>query len=125
MIHGRVNQYLEPVVAIPVLDSHGFEHEIEYIVDTGFDGYLCLPSESIGRLGLVRSGRRTMVVADGSQHTVDTYSAMMRLHGRSRVVLVIELGDTPLVGMRTFEGSRILVEIRVGGALIVEEEHRR
>ena len=122
MIHGRVNQYLEPVVAIPILDSHGSAHEIDYIVDTGFDGYLCLPSEFISRLGLARSGRRAMVVADGSQHTVDAYSARILLHGRSRDVLAIELGDSPLVGMRTFVGSRLLVDVRVGGAVMIEQE---
>ena len=122
MIRGRVNRYLEPVVALPILDSHGFAHEIDYLVDTGFDGYLCLPSEFIRRLGLALSGRRAMVVADGSQHTVDAYSARILLHGRSKVVLAIELGDTPILGMRMTLGDRLSMNVSVGGNVVIEEE---
>ncbi len=121
MIRGRLNQSLEPVVNISVLDEHDIAHSFEFILDTGFNGHLSLPVNVIRRLGLYRSGQRTVTVADGSQHDVDVYWARVLLHEDSRTALVIQLDDAPLLGMGLLLGSRLSMNVHVGGDVVVED----
>ena len=45
MILGSVNQDFDPLIRFYILDSGGQEHEVEGVVDTGFnDRLLTLPS---------------------------------------------------------------------------------
>jgi predicted aspartyl protease len=47
MIIGLVNQYHEATIRLVVRGPHGREHEIEAVIDTGFNGLLsCLPHSS-------------------------------------------------------------------------------
>ena len=59
MITGVVTDDRQPVIHLLVRGPAGQEQEIEAIIDTGFDGWLSLPSSLITRLGLVwhRRGR--------------------------------------------------------------------
>ena len=43
MIRGRVDFTLEAVVVVPVMDGNGQFRPVEFVIDTGFDGYLSLP----------------------------------------------------------------------------------
>lgn len=47
MIRGRVDFTLEAVVVVPAMDGNGQFRPVEFVIDTGFDGYLSLPLERI------------------------------------------------------------------------------
>ena len=52
MILGVVNAHSEATIRLPVRDAVGHEHEIEAVLDTGFNGSLTLPPALIAALGL-------------------------------------------------------------------------
>ncbi len=52
MIHGVVNLLSEATLPLVVGNSSGQRQFIDTVIDTGFDGFLSLPSEVIVRLGL-------------------------------------------------------------------------
>ena len=54
MIVGVVTPDREPIIQIVVHGPSRREHHIEALVDTGFDGWLPLPAETIERLELQR-----------------------------------------------------------------------
>jgi predicted aspartyl protease len=52
MMTGVVSAALEATLRLSVEDTLGQAHEVEAILDTGFNGFLTLPAALIGALGL-------------------------------------------------------------------------
>ena len=52
MIYGVVNLRREATLPLVVGNSSTQRQVIDTVIDTGFDGFLSLPSETIVRLGL-------------------------------------------------------------------------
>jgi predicted aspartyl protease len=52
MIYGVVNLRREATLSLVISNSSGQREVIDTIIDTGFDGFLSLPSETIMRLEL-------------------------------------------------------------------------
>lgn len=121
MIRGRINQRLEPVINVPILDDHDIAHSFEFILDTGFNGHLTLPSDVIDRLGLKYSGQRAVAMADGFVHDVDVFTARVLWHEDQRPVFVIRLDSFPLLGMRSLLGCRLSMNVFAGGRVVVQE----
>jgi hypothetical protein len=51
MITGVVNASHEIIIKLPVRDAAGNEHDIETMLDTGFNGSLTLPGQTIASRG--------------------------------------------------------------------------
>ena len=71
MITGVVRDDRQAIVHLMVRGPAGQEQEIEAIIDTGFDGWLSLPSSLVVRLGLVWHRRGRALLADGSESVFD------------------------------------------------------
>ena len=121
MITGSVSQELEALIAVDVEDSNGASHSLEVVVDTGFTGYLVLPQAVISRLGLRFSGRRSVILASGEQSTVDAYGGIVSWHGRRRNVIVLESSSESLIGMSLLSGSRVTLDVRADGTVLIED----
>ena len=125
MIRGTVIEggggQLEPWVEIAVEDRRGGLHTIEVIVDTGFTDKLTLPTEFIERLGLPYIDSREVTLADGTTGAYDYYQGNVLWHGNLRSAAVIALDADPLLGTRMLMGSRLTVEFRDGGEVIIAE----
>lgn len=65
MIRGQVSSDQQALVAIDIMDAEGRPRSLEVILDTGFTGYLTLPTEAIQQLGLPVVGQRTFELANG------------------------------------------------------------
>ena len=74
MIVGRVTTNQEAIIELEIVGFNRRE-KIEVVIDTGFDGYLTLPSDSINRLGLRRAGRRYAILGDGNTVALELYRA--------------------------------------------------
>ena len=121
MISGTVTANREAVVQLQVQDMEGEIHLFDAVVDTGFDGWLSLPTDFILQLGLnwLRFGRA--ILADGSESTFDIYRGSIVWDDVTRSILIYAMDAEPLVGMSLMYGFRILVEAIDGGKVSITE----
>lgn len=75
MIRGKVNAHDEGIIRLSVFGALGQEHELEAIVDTGFNGWLSLSPTLITFLELPFRNRGRATLADGSESVFDIYEA--------------------------------------------------
>ena len=71
MIHGVVNFRYELTLPIVVGNSNGRREFVNTVIDTGFDGFLSLPSNIIVRLGLAWRTSNIATLGDGSPTLFD------------------------------------------------------
>ena len=111
MITGTVTAYLEAMIPLTVQGPGGQEHDIEALIDTGFDGWLTLPASLISTLHLAWRRRGRAMLADGSEALFDTYEATVIWDGRPRRIAVDAVNSDPLVGMSLLNGYELTVQI--------------
>jgi clan AA aspartic protease len=111
MMTGRVNADLEPRLRLTVRDAGGQPHDVEVVIDTGFNCFVTLPSALIAALGLSWLCRQQGELADGSILVFDVYVATVDWHGQSRSVEVEATDAQPLLGMALMQGSELRVEV--------------
>ena len=129
MIEGQVDAvrrdgpiaYLAPRIPVVVSGSNGISQTAIATVDTGFTGWLTLPLDIIRRLNLTRYGQRTAIQADGTVGIFEVYGAQVSWHEDLRPTLVHQTAGEPLVGMALLQGNRLRVDVREGGAVLIEE----
>jgi clan AA aspartic protease len=90
------------------------------LIDTGYDGWLSLPSALITELGLPWRERGRAIMADGSESVFDVYDATLVWDRRRRRVPVDQTDIEALVGMALLDGYRLDAEIRAGGKVVIE-----
>jgi clan AA aspartic protease len=92
--------FVKAVIRLSVRGKQDQDEEIEATVDTGFSGFLVLPSELIIRLGLVPAGEANAMLADGSSALLHVYMTTVLRDREERDVTVLEtdsdaLGNVP------------------------------
>ena len=122
MISGRVSAGLDPLVNIELGNGKGSFQSLQVVVDTGFSGELALPSELIQSLGLDYIDDVSVALADRQERPVRAYDGVVFWQGRSRDLMVLDMGSEPLLGMALLLGSRLTVSCRPNGAVVIEEE---
>ena len=100
--------------------ADGRAQEVEAVIDTGFSGFLTLPSALVTAFGLGFDGVGWGVLADGTEASFDMYDATLLWDGQPRSVYVYAAETTPLVGMRLLEDHDLHVEVQDGGRVTVE-----
>ena len=112
---------LEAVAPVPIMNRNGQFQTVEFVVDTGFDGFLSLPAELIHRLGLEPYGNADITFANGQRELWNTWHCRIRWHDRPRDIVALESRGEVLVGMALLEGSQLTIQVRTGGAVVIEE----
>ena len=129
MISGRVeltgfiadHPILEPRIAVAVAGPDRVFRTVECTVDTGFTGWLALPSGIIRQLGLQYRGRRDVRLANGQEQITPIYLALISWYDQIIPRLVHQSNSSPLVGMGLLTGYFLTVEAVAGGSVIIEE----
>lgn len=120
-IRGTVDAQLEARVFLPVTDSSGHFHSVEAVIDTGYDGHLTLPPDTIQLLRLTPGVAISATLATGTRERLNTWHGQILWHNRLRPIRVVEsLGDC-LLGMGLLAGSQLTIQARVNGAVLIEE----
>lgn len=117
MISGTVSAALEAVVQLDVIGPRGQSLKIEFVVDTGFTGYLLLQPVQVAALGLPWLRREVGVLADGAAQLFDVYEAEVFTDVGPQLVEVPAAGAQPLLGMRLLRGHDLALRVVVGGAV--------
>jgi predicted aspartyl protease len=127
MIQGVVNFRYELMLPLVVGDSTGQREFINTGIDTGFDGFLSLPSEIIVRLGLPWRTSNIATLGDGSKTLFDFYAGTVIWDGQYRM---IDIAFIVLLAGTGVTGDRVLLEqqtaiLRASGASTNEIESNR
>jgi clan AA aspartic protease len=85
------------------------------IVDTGFDGYLCLPIRLAVQLGLELIGEQLIELADGTQRNELVFAGSVRLFGETRdVQIMLTDSEDALVGTSLLNHYSVAIEFPGG-----------
>lgn len=115
MINGEVNADLEAAVPIVVCGNNREERQISAVIDTGFTGYLTLPSELVAALDLDWLSVEDAFLGDGSIHSFDVYRATVIWDGQRQEIEANLTETGPLIGMAMLFGHSLHIEAVSGG----------
>jgi clan AA aspartic protease len=116
---GAVNVNLEAVLRLSVRDSVDQSHDVDAVIDSGFNGFLTLPPALIATLGLSWLCRQQGQLADGSIQAFDVYVATVDWDGQPRTVEVEAVDAQPLIGMALMRDCELRIQVRPGGSVTI------
>ena len=118
MITGRVvGRYALVPLRVGRPDRQG---EADFFLDTGFAGFLTLPSDAIAKLGLTYVGVQPSLLADSSRTLLSIYRLTILWDDQEREIEVLELEGAPLLGMSLLEGYDVRIQAVDGGLITIE-----
>src|SRR5579864_7538875 len=85
---------------------------IEFVIDTGFDGFLMLPVAAVTRLGLPFLYRLDANLADDRRKSTPVHGARIVWDGQEIEVQVLAMGRRALLGTLLLDGFRLIVPFR-------------
>ena len=118
MITGKIRADREAVIGLEIVGL-AQRVKIEAVIDTGFTGYLMLPSDLIDRLNLPLIGKRDVILADGTNVSLNLYRVKVIWHSVERVVYVLRADTESLVGMSLLHGSRLTLDVVPDGDVTI------
>jgi clan AA aspartic protease len=110
----------EVTIEILVRGPTGKEKHHEAVLDTGFNGFLTLPAETISSLALPYLGTTKGIQADGKMGKWDVFEATVLWDGQERSVPVLASEGGALVGMAMVADYCVNFEVRDGGSVTME-----
>ena len=120
MITGQVTANREAVIELEIVSQNQQIERVEAVIDTGFNGYLTLPSDLVNLLNLQLAGNRRATLGDGNTVVLDVYLAKVIWHGQEREVIVLQAEGGPLIGMSLLYGNRVILTIVNGGDVTID-----
>lgn len=119
MMQGRVNQRCEATLAIAIRNNQTTQM-VDAVIDTGFSGFLTLPSDMIGTLGFSWEGRDVATLGDGTFCTFEVYIGLVIWDGQYREIYINESETVPLIGMQLLRGYDLRIQAIEGGLVAIE-----
>jgi clan AA aspartic protease len=120
MMQGYVNKNYEATLLV-VIRNHDKLKSVNAVIDTGFTGFLSLPSKIITELDLPWSYRDRGTLGDGSEVLFDIYDAVAIWDGQARDIEVNAAETDPLIGMSLLRGYRLQVDTIEGGLVVITD----
>jgi clan AA aspartic protease len=94
--------------------------DIEFIIDTGFDGDLAVSGTIARRLPGQPSSFTKRALADGTVVVCPVYDLIMAVEGEIRNVKVLVLPGNPLLGTTFLMDSLLTIEVTEDGEVTAE-----
>ena len=112
----------QPLKANPILTT------LTSLIDTGFSGFLTLPSSTIGHrrryanesLDLIWKGRDLATVGDGTSCIFEVYIAVIIWNWQYGTIDINESETMPLIGMQLLRGYDLRIHAIEGGSVTIE-----
>jgi clan AA aspartic protease len=120
MMQGVVNLRREATLPIVVGNDSGQRRVIDTVIDTGFNGFLTLPSTVITALNLPWSASDIVTLGDGSETLFDIYTATVIWDGEYHQIDIAASETESLIGMALLYGYRLQVDAIEGGSVKIE-----
>jgi clan AA aspartic protease len=93
---------------------------IEFVVDTGFAGYLTLPTPAVSALNLPLLRAIPANMADDRNVMVFVHAATIVWNGGERDVEVLAVGRRPLLGTSLLDGHDLGIQFTDGGLVSID-----
>lgn len=120
MMQGIVDQNCEATIRLVVGNVDSQRQMIDAVIDTGFTGFLTLPSSVLADLNLRAYRREEGVLGDGSTCIFDVYRGLVIWDGELRRIDINESDTEPLVGMSLLYGYRMQLDAIEGGTVTIQ-----
>lgn len=120
MIQGVVNASHEAVVTISLQGPDGQVQEIEAVVDTGYSGFLTLPTTLVAELGLPFAYVGWAFLANDDEVAFDVHDVTVIWDGQPRHIKADATGSTPLMGMLLLDNHDLNIEVVNGGRVVIQ-----
>ncbi|BAU14235.1 hypothetical protein LEP3755_47800 [Leptolyngbya sp. NIES-3755] len=121
MILGNVNPRREAIIQFAVLGENNQRQGIKAVIDTGYTGFLTLPSAIIRALELTWYMQEEGILGDGSLCLFDVYEASVIWDGQIRAIEINESETDPLVGMGLLESYELNIQSIPGGLVTIKK----
>ncbi len=95
--------------------------DIQFVIDTGFTDYLCLPSEAIAVLNLPFLYDLSANLANNNNVILPVHEATIMWHQSRIKVRVLATGRRPLLGKSLLDGCVLTVRFIEGGLVTIEQ----
>ena len=118
MIHGHVRDNF-PRVLLSLPGHQGYIN-IEFVLNTGFEGELSIPSTLISDLNTNFVTNRDILLADGSVRLTPLYEILLDWNDDIRSTEIIVLEGRPLLGTLLLEGSHLQIDMNNGGEVVID-----
>jgi clan AA aspartic protease len=93
---------------------------VEFVLDTGFDGDLTLPSRLVRLLQTAPLFTSLLSLADGSIGDFPVHELVLEWNGTDRPVEVLVLEGSPLLGTLLLDGCQVHLDMVEGGEVVVD-----
>jgi clan AA aspartic protease len=120
MIHGVVSRNREATISLVIVNESRQTKLITAVIDTGYTGFLSLPSEIISDLNLSWTGIDRGTLGDGSEVTFEVYAATVIWDGEYRDIPINEAETDPLIGMSLLYGYDLHIQTVEGGSVTIK-----
>jgi clan AA aspartic protease len=120
MMIGSVNSRREAIIQFAVLGRNNQRKVIKAVIDTGYTGFLTLPSAIITKLGLTWYMQEEGILGNGSLCIFNVFEATVIWDGQIKSIEVNESETDPLVGMGLLEGYELNIQGFVGGLVTIK-----
>ena|SRR6266446_5737209 len=124
MVKGQFDSHRQPFLPIELAGLHG-TITLQALVDTGFDGDLCVPLAMAMTIGLELKDADYVELADGSIRRELIFRGTVRVGDLlpKEGEIVLTDSEQPLVGAGLFEGLRL--EIDYGALTVLLKSSRK
>ncbi|MCA2935985.1 MAG: clan AA aspartic protease [Microcystis sp. M015S1] len=120
MMMGSVNSRREAIIQFIVLGENHQRQAIKAVIDTGYTGFLTLPSAIISKLGLTWYMQEEGILGDGSLFMFNVFEATVIWDGQIKSIEINESETDPLVGMGLLEGYELNIQGFAGGLVTIK-----
>jgi clan AA aspartic protease len=120
MMLGNVNSRREAIIQFAVLGENNQRQGIKAVIDTGYTGFLTLPSAIITTLELTWFMQEEGMLGDGSICMFNVFEASIIWDGQVKSIEINESETEPLVGMGLLEGYELTIQGFAGGGVTIK-----
>lgn len=121
MTTGTVTTDREIVIELAAVAADQSPVNLKAVVDTGFNGYLTLSSETLDHLNSAPAGTRRAELGDGNIVEMEVHLVSVLWNGIVREILALQAESTPLIGMSLLWGSQVRFDAREGGGVSIDD----
>jgi clan AA aspartic protease len=116
---GIVNARLEATIPLTIFGPSGQQLMVAAVIDTGYNGDLCLPLSMVTLLALPPLAPKPVKLGDDSWKTLPFYRAEIDWSGGRPPIRVLCVEGDPLVGTRLLRGHRMEADFVDGGPVLL------